>query len=105
MAPSDRLDASLPCLLGCVRLCASVRNGVESDHDPELIAASRDKHRERATMGLMTALREDFYPATLGALPTTPNFTIDSAIIAAWASQAAYEVDDEAKFCRIVDRW
>src|SRR3954451_7972236 len=57
-------------------------------------------------MGLMTALREDFYPATLDAFPTSPDFTIGAATIAAWASQAAYEVDDEDKVYRIVvDRW
>jgi triacylglycerol lipase len=57
-------------------------------------------------MGLLTALREDFYPdRPFDGFPAGPSFSIGTARALAWAAQLAYEVDEDGKLQRILGRW
>jgi triacylglycerol lipase len=57
-------------------------------------------------MGLLTALREDFYPdRPFDDLPADPSFALGAARSLAWAAQLAYEVHEDDKLQRILHRW
>ena len=56
-------------------------------------------------MGWLTVLDESFYPRSLNVPLDTSSSSIRAARVSAWAAQLAYEVDDEAKTRRVVERW
>ena len=57
-------------------------------------------------MGWLTALREDIYPATpFPDFADGATFGLATARAMAWAAQLAYEVRNEPKLDRILNRW
>jgi hypothetical protein len=57
-------------------------------------------------MGWLTALQESFYPdRPFDDLSASSSFTLDAAAKLAWAAQLAYEVHEDSKLQRILDRW